>query len=437
MIKLFDRLNQETFDLEYSLSEAGFQGTSVVLNDDGYLPVGFTSPYAFFGEYPQDVVAPLYFNEVPVPKLWQITGTNTQGEIWNYGDKKANIYYHDPKHLRLVRSVDWIGQNGKVYVTDHYNQQGQLFAKTYFDQEQRLTHKIYYDASSKEVIVENIVTGDILLDWQGKTYHFSKRVDFFLFYLRESGLDTSKIWYNSLAMPFLISYYLGNGGDDILFWQEDITDQVPGNMRLILSQKTARTKKIVVQKRETYERLMALLSPEEQKYVDYLGYIYPSKRENHNQKEILILTNSDNIEGLDSLLAELSEYHFHIAALTEMSQRLMQYASSQQVTLYPNISPNQVERLFKQCDIYLDINHGSEIMSAVRSAFESNLVIAAFDNTKHHPEFMLEEAIFNHSAPIGLANWLKECDDLTQIVAKQRSFTGQEDVERYQNVLNQ
>lgn len=437
MIKLFDRLNQETLDLEYSLSEAGFKGTSVVLNDDGYLPVGFTSPYAFFCNYSKDIVAPLYFNEVPVPKLWQITGTNTQGEIWNYSDKKANIYYHDPKHLRLVRSVDWIGQNRKVYVTDHYNQQGKLFAKAYFDQNQRLTHKTYYDAFNKEVIVENIVTGDILLDWQGKTYHFSKRIDFLLFYLRESGLDTSQIWYNSLAMPFLISYYLENTGDDILFWQESIGDQVPGNMKLILSQRAARTKKIVVQKRESYERLMMLLTPEEQKYVDYLGYIYPSKRENYNQKEILILTNSDSIEGLDNLLSELSAYHFHIAALTEMSQRLMQYEGSQQVTLYPNISPNQVEQLFKQCDIYLDINHGSEIMSAVRTAFELNLVIAAFDNTKHHPEFVLEEAIFNHSDPIDLARWLKDCKDLKWIVAKQRLFTGQECVERYQNVLSQ
>ena len=39
------------------------------------------------------------------------------------------------------------------------------------------------------------------------------------------------------------------------------------------------------------------------------------------------------------------------------------------VTLYPNIVPEISEKLFKNCDIYLDINYGNEILDITRIAF--------------------------------------------------------------------
>ena len=50
MIRLFEWLTQESLDLHYSLEESGIHGTSIVLNDDGFLPEGIISPYTFFCE---------------------------------------------------------------------------------------------------------------------------------------------------------------------------------------------------------------------------------------------------------------------------------------------------------------------------------------------------------------------------------------------------
>lgn len=432
MIKLYDRLNQETLDLDYSLQISGFEGIGVVLQDDGFLPNGFTSPFEFFSGQSEEEVSPLYFNEVPVPKYWQITGTNQQGEIWDYSQKKATIYYHEPKHMRLVKTVDWVDDRGKVIVADHYNRYGRLFAKTYFNADQKVTHKHYFNADNRPFLMENLVTGDLILDWQGKNYYFSKRVDFYLFYLRKSGLDLSRIYYNSLGMPFLLAYYLGGTGEDILFWQEDIQDQIPGNMQLLLQGNSSRSTRILVQRETTYERMRNLLSLEQQSHVDYLGYIYPNLGENVNRKEILVLTNSDQLEGLDILLENLPGYQFHIAALTEMSQRLMQYGDLPQVHLYPNAGAAQIQGLFQKCDIYMDINHGSEIMSAIRTAFEFNLLIVGFENTNHNPNMMLPEAIFSPQNPKVMADWLKSHEDLADIAQGQRKLSGQATIVDYQ-----
>lgn len=432
MIKLYDRLTQETLDLEHSLQVAGIGGTSVVLQDDGFLPDGFTSPFDFFSGQSEEQVSPLYFNEVTVPKFWQITGTNQQGEIWDYGQKKATIFYHEPKHLRLVKTVEWLNAQGKVFIADHYNRFGRLFAKSYFDVEQQVTHKHYFNTANRPYLMENVITGDLILDWQGKSYYFAKKVDFYLFYLRQSGLDFSQIYYNSLGMPFLLAYYLGGEGDDILFWQEDIFDQIPGNMRLLLQGNLSRTTRILVQKEAAYERLLGLMDGNEKARVAPLGYIYPSLRENKNRKEILILTNSDQLEGLDVLVKDLTGYRFHIAAVTEMSQRLMRFGDLPQVSLYPNAGVSQIQGLFESCDIYLDINHGSEIMSAIRTAFESNLLIVGFENTCHHPGMLLSEAIFSPRNPEAMATWLKEQESFALVVQGQRRIGGQATVADYQ-----
>lgn len=435
MIRLFDWLHQEAIDLQYSLEAAGFEAPTVVIHDDGYLPNGMTSPYSYFCHMEKGRGKPLYFNQVPVPEFWQITGTNNTGEIWNFSEKRGTIYYHEPKHLRLVKNVDWLNLAGKVYLTDHYNQYGWLYAKTYFNDQEQVLSKVYYNQKGEEVVLENHVTGSILLSWQKKSYYFENRSDFIRFYFEEAGLDTSAIWYNSLSTPFIISYYLGDKGEDILFWQEKIGDHIPGNMSLILEGHAKRTKRIIVQDQQTYEQIRSLLPKEQQSKVSYLGYIYPERRANQNQKKILILTNSDQLHGLDTLLEMLADYQFHIAALTEMSNKLTAYGDKEQVTLYPNTTPQQVAHLFEQCDIYLDINEGDEILSALRQAFESNLVIAGFEGLLHAPDFLLPEAIFSKEAPEALAAWLQAQKQLSETAKRQLAQSGQEQKERYQTVL--
>lgn len=435
MITLFDGFDRTTQDLHYSLRKSGFLGVGVVLQDDGFLPDDLTSPYSYFCKMESGDGRARYFNEVPVPDYWQITGTNLQGEIWNLDEKKATIYYKEPKHLRLVKAVDWLTPKQKVYRTDHYNQYGWIYAKTYFNEEEQAVCKRYFQESGHEVLIEYFKNEHCFLNWEGRVFSFERRSDFLSFYLKEAGLDTSAIWYNSLSTPFALSYYMEEEGKDILFWQEKARGDIPGNMQLIFSGSASRTKQIIVQDKKSYEQFCKLLPLEQQDKLLHLGYIYPSKSENHNRKSILILTNSDQIEGLDVLAEGLKDYHFHIAALTEMSAYLMSYDDHEHISLYPNVAHWQVDQLFEECNIYLDINHGSEILDAVRQAFEHNLVLATFTTTAHQSDFVLEEAQFLPDKVNLMVEWIVSQKDLSQVAQRQRKAGGQATIEDYQSLL--
>jgi len=48
MIQLFDIYNQESQDLNYSLTEAGLSDLAVVIEPDGFLPDGVVSPFTYY-----------------------------------------------------------------------------------------------------------------------------------------------------------------------------------------------------------------------------------------------------------------------------------------------------------------------------------------------------------------------------------------------------
>ena len=125
-----------------------------------------------------------------------------------------------------------------------------------------------------------------------------------------------------------------------------------------------------------------------------LGYIYPFEKENEHKPEVLICTNSDRIAHIEKIVEAIPELHFTIAAITEMSSKLMSMDSYSNVSLYPGVKMHVLDELFKGCDFYLDINHESEIVSAVRTAFLHNHLIFGFRETLHNPSYIAEEHIY-------------------------------------------
>ena len=51
MINLFEKYDEASQKLQQSLQLAGFQHQTIVMDDDGFLPDGFISPYQFFANY--------------------------------------------------------------------------------------------------------------------------------------------------------------------------------------------------------------------------------------------------------------------------------------------------------------------------------------------------------------------------------------------------
>lgn len=443
MINLFENYGQSEIDLEDSLLRAGFSNETIVLNDDGYLPPHIKSPISFFlgKELSKDM--PLFFNEITVPNFWEIRGDNTKAEIYEGYKKKGKINYSKRKDdFRRVHSIEWFNDQGKIRQIDLYNQYGKLFGKkTYSDGELTLT--TYFDFKKRETILMNHVTNTVQVLFLGKEYIFNSYIDFVLFYFKHEKLTKEEIIYNSLGKPFFITLalkrmYPKTNYNHILFWQEN-SIKIPGNMQGILTDKDSPTKKIIVQNRDEYIRLTQQNIEKTYVPLNYLGMIYEFKRSLKLKKEILILTNSDQIIHLESLIQQLPNFKFNVAAYTEMSAKLLKLNKYKNAFLYPTISPEELNSLINKSSIYLDINKGNEVDHIIRTSFENNLLIFGFASTVHSKNFINKNNIYEENELNKFTEAIKVVSQSVvgyrAAIGEQHYFAGQSTIEEYNEVL--
>ncbi len=237
----------------------------------------------------------------------------------------------------------------------------------------------------------------------------------------------------------MISLSLQNNGSDTLFWHENTANELPGNMQYLINNST-RTKHIVFQNYVDWQIWKNKLPKNGNIDFKFLGMIYPHPRGNKMRPEAVILTNSDQIEHLDEVVQAMPNIHFHIAAITEMSSKLLAFKKYNNVHLYPNATTKQIQKLYQTSDIYLDINHGNEILDAVRGAFEQNMLIVGFEGTLHNPKFISSENIFKPTEVDKMANRISEAlsdtNKMREFIDEQRLLAGDVSVEQYKEVIN-
>lgn len=384
--------------LHVSLLQAGCDCVAVSLEENDFLPENVISVYDMLSgelsEKKENRGKPRFFDEIAVPDHWTINAGNlTSGNITYLQEEKGKIYYLQGGKSYLVEAVDWYDRKGCVRFRDHYNRYGNICARTVYDADGSALCKTRFSESGKEILTKNLVTGDMMLYVDGTMKIFHSKVEMVTFWFTKKKVNQSRIFYNSLSVPFFISNRLGGAEKrDILFWQEPVGKEIPGNMQMILNGALGRTGRIMVQKRSSYEKLLELGA--DRRKIHLLGFIYPFRKKNRHKPEALICTNSEMIEHCEELIRALPQMHFHIAAITAMSSRLMEMGNYENVSLYPGAVSNVQEELFHKCDYYFDINHGSEIISAVRQAFLYNQLIFAFQETAHNRDYVAEEYIY-------------------------------------------
>ena len=435
-VLLLDWFGEESAMLYQSLTAAGFAGLTLVMEDDGFLPEGVISVSRYFCQGLDRPGRPRYFNQIELPDYWEITANNSQGSVFDLNHERARIHYAEPKYKRLVASVEWLDAHGTVRMQDHYDSHGALYARTVFTKAGARFSKTYFDADSREVLVENFLTGDLILNREGKVHIFHGKVELVLYLLRQLGRTDCRLMFNSLGLPFFVSEALPeNGKQDILFWQEGERPDIPGNMQYILDGYARRAGRVLVQKKASYDKLIDLgASPD---MVKRLGHIYPFRKENGFAAQALICTNSDRIRNLRELVEVLPNLHFHVAALTEMSTRLLDLDRYENVTLYPAVKLERLAELFQTCDFYLDINYESEIVSAVKQAFLHNQLILGFADTLHNPNYIEKSHIYRDQSELAaeLTQLLENPVYLTVQLAMQKRAALAETEEKYRAML--
>lgn len=420
-VLLLDHYDELASLLKDSFRGAGFSGPVIVVHDDGFLPKDVISLFRWFCRDREEVPLPgsvrtrrgydpfrrrryrlthagwepgkaRYFNQIEVPDYWEISGNSGSGEVHDLHHLRGRIFYSGPSGHRLVSEVDWLNEKGIVRCTDHYERGGFLYSRTVFNRAGKRFCRSWFDELGRERIVENYVTGDITVNRSGKVQFFKSTTDLAVALIKEIGADGSRIFYNSLSVPLFVTERLKkpeNG--NVLFWQEKPREDIPGNMQMIL-EGNSKTEMICVQNRESREKLTALGADPSR--LRPFGFLYPYRRENACSRNVLICTNSDQIEQLQEVAEALPDAVFHIAAVTEMSSRLLAFGKYPNVRLYPTASEAMLDELFQKCDYYLDINHGGEIVSSVWRAFQQNQLILGFRKTLHRPRYAAGEHVF-------------------------------------------
>ena len=97
----------------------------------------------------------------------------------------------------------------------------------------------------------------------------------------------------------------------------------------------------------------------------------------------LTLTNSQDLEGIEELVTALPDVVFHIAAWTDMGDKLTKLAVYDNVRLYPQIVPPVLDKLKQSTNLYLDINYGSADENFLKSLKEQEKTLVAFQSTQH------------------------------------------------------
>lgn len=440
-ILLFDNYGTDSQTLHSSFQLAGFQFPAVVIEENGFLPEDVTSVYGFFlGDFKKalgEEARPKYFNQIKVPAYWEISGNNNSGSVHDLYKERAKIFYTDPVHKRRVKIVDWYDEKGVVRSSDHYNRYGAIFARTVFNAKGQKFSKSYFSAAGEEIIVENFATGDIILKDGEEVRIFHTKTDFVVYFLERAQYTQSRIFFNSLSTPFFVSNRLkAEKKEDILFWQEPVRQDIPGNMQVIFSGQASRTATVMVQKRRSYDKLIALGANPAMTHK--LGFVYPFAKENRHMPEALICTNSDNIEHCEKIVKALPDMHFHIAALTEMSPKLMNMDNYENVSIYPGVKQGILDGLFGECDFYFDINHESEIVSAVHRAFLNNHLIFAFEETAHNRDYVAQAHIYPAGSVERMLEDVKKAmqdkDVMERMISEQRELALAETKERYREM---
>lgn len=440
-ILLFDNYGTDSQTLHSSFQLAGFQFPAVVIEENGFLPEDVTSVYGFFlGDFKKalgEEAHPKYFNQINVPAYWEISGNNNSGSVHDLYKERAKIFYTDPVHKRRVKIVDWYDEKGVVRSSDHYNRYGAIFARTVFNAKGQKFSKSYFSAAGEEIIVENFATGDIILKDGEEVRIFHTKTDFVVYFLERAQYTQSRIFFNSLSTPFFVSNRLkAEKKEDILFWQEPVRQDIPGNMQVIFNGQASRTATVMVQKRRSYDKLIALGANPDMTHK--LGFVYPFAKENRHMPEALICTNSDNIEHCEKIVKALPDMHFHIAALTEMSPKLMNMDNYENVSIYPGVKQGILDGLFGECDFYFDINHENEIVSAVHRAFLNNHLIFAFEETAHNRDYVAQAHIYPAGSVERMLEDVKKAmqdkDVLERMLSEQREVALAETKERYREM---
>lgn len=360
----------------------------------------------------------LYYAFIDIPQYWGIRADGLNGAIYDNKNKKANIYFKNPKEKRMVSRVDWIDRNNTVYRIDYYNKYGYKYCSENVKCGNVISRE-FYDRNGDIKVIEQTVSKTYTTLGTGiSPRSYRGFADYLEAYLKSNEIYDENIW---LTSDEILNKFAGDYGN----FKISYLPQNRLNSDLTETNQTNKAFRILC----IEEQQVNWYKENSDCKCDRLYLYFENNELKFGKKEAFIITETDQLEYIEQLINDFPEIIFHIAASTIMSDKLTRLDINNNVELYPCITEQKRKELFERCDVYLDINHYRELYNVVNQALINNMLILAFDNTVHSKELYPMENIFDSS------NYVKMKETLKNIITNRMIFN--EYIDRQKKQLKQ
>ena len=310
---------------------------------------------------------PLFFNDLAVPELWECWTLGITTYLFDGEERRANVVLRGDILSRTVDRVEWFAQAEEIVSIDVFNRYGWRSKRSLLTEAGQPYLDIYLNRQQEEVLLHFVSQGTFLLQTpKGRDRLYASKEELQRAVLEQVFPEDEAILLLDKAFLDVVKKipkerlaYCASDAHDL----DEIKEQV--SQILLVEDGLLREKK------DGITALSGLVDVEQESF----------------QPEALVMTASQEVEGLSRLVHQFPQVTFHIAALTAMGPKLTDLATRPNVRLYPGISLGNYESLLARCSIYLDCNQGEEVMNSSIRALENGLVLFGLKSTVHQEAY--------------------------------------------------
>ena len=310
---------------------------------------------------------PLFFNDLAVPELWECWTLGITTYLFDGEERRANVVLREDILSRTVDRVEWFGQGEEIISIDVYNRYGWRSKRSLLTEAGQPYLDIYLNRQQEEVLLHFVSQG---------------------IFLHQTPKGRDRLYASKEELQRAVLKQVLPEDEAILLMDKtllDVVKEIPKERLAYCAREAHALDEIKEQVGQILLVEDGLLSEKKDGITALSGLV--DVEQDSFQPEALVMTASQEVEGLSSLVHQFPQVTFHIAALTAMGPKLTDLAARPNVRLYPGVSLGNYESLLARCSIYLDCNQGEEVMNSSIRALENGLVLFGLKSTVHQEAY--------------------------------------------------
>lgn len=406
MRSLFRSFNQDNLDLVKSLLRGGIY-KHIFLEYDGFLPSWALSPWKSLLDI-CDEDTPLRVDDLYLPTEVELVVDSGRFLLMSNDGRVGEVFLQGDSADRIIKFVEYYDTDGSILYRNNYCSNGFIFRKDFYVGG-RLFTSCYYDCEGSLVVRHDIPTDFLLAEG---VLLYSSLSEFYLDYLTKYLATNSTLFTGEVLGLGVV-----DGLDNKVFL---LTESSLSNDKEYLS--LIKTTKTLVTNRSLYE-IIRYRYPKTKFYQLLFEKVSDIGSPNH----AIITTDTDNIVFLEELANSCKNTIFHVYATTQVSPKLADLGTKENIEVVPTASLEEVGLAFRNYGIFLDLSTGLEVYNSNRRAVECSLLRIGVVGVSSG-KYIAKELMFYSKDFKGIANILNlvsnNNEKLEDLVSSQNMVLG-------------